>query len=157
MLPVTGLLVYTTLCDVHYKQRAVIQFSVKSGEKASKILRKLQVVYGDDSMSKTSVFECAKRFKEGRESVEDDPREGTPVTFLMLITSDRRLSIRALSYELNINKIKTVRKMFHENLNIGKICAKMVLKVLTQEQKHMRKLIWKDLNDLAFRVTAETG
>jgi len=31
-------------------------------------------------MSKTCVFEWAKRFKEGRESVNDDPREGAHVT-----------------------------------------------------------------------------
>ncbi|KAF2905634.1 hypothetical protein ILUMI_00545 [Ignelater luminosus] len=53
---------------------------VKSGEKHSEFLRKLQVVYGDKCMSKTHVFEWAKRFKKGRESVEDDPRAGAPVT-----------------------------------------------------------------------------
>jgi hypothetical protein len=107
------------LCDVvemsdpHHKQRVVIQFLVKSGEKPSEIVRKLQVVYGAECMSKTRVFEWAKRFKEGRESVEDDPRAGAPVTartdenverLRARITSDRRLSLCALSDELNINK-----------------------------------------------------
>ncbi|CAH2102651.1 unnamed protein product [Euphydryas editha] len=133
------------MCDVHYKQRVVIQFLVKSGEKPSEILRKLQVVYGDDSVSKMRVFEWAKRFKEGRESVEEDPSEGAPVTtrtfanvdrLRMLITTDRHLSIRALSYELNVNK-ETVCKMLHENLNRRKICAKMVPKVLAHEQKQI--------------------
>ncbi|XP_055918322.1 protein GVQW3-like [Eupeodes corollae] len=141
------------MCDVHYKPRVVIQFLVKSGEKSSEILRKLQVVYGGYSMSKTRVFEWAKRFKEERESVEDNPRKGAPVTsrtdanvdlLRMLITSDRRLSIPGLSYELNFNK-ETVRKMLHENLNMRKICAKMVPKVLTHEQKQMRKSICEDL------------
>ncbi|XP_055910874.1 protein GVQW3-like [Eupeodes corollae] len=101
------------MCDVHYKQRVVIQFLMKSCERPSEILRKLQVVYRYDSISKTRAFEWAKRFKAGRQSVEDDPREGAPVTsrtdenvvrLRMLITPERRLSIHALSYELNINK-----------------------------------------------------
>ena len=48
-------------------------------EKPSEILRKLQVVFGGDCMSKSSVFEWMKRFKEGCESVNDDPQEGAPV------------------------------------------------------------------------------
>lgn len=140
--------------DPKYKQRVVIQFLVKSGEKPSEILRKLELVYGrDECMSKTRVFEWAKRFKEGRESLDDDPREGAPVTsctaanvdrLRALITSDRHLNIRALSAQLNINK-ESVRKMLHDNLNMRKIGAKMVPKLLTHEQKHMRKSICEDL------------
>jgi len=33
-----------------------------------------QEVYGDDTMSRTRLFEWHKRFKEGREEVEDDHR-----------------------------------------------------------------------------------
>ncbi|EFN82155.1 Putative uncharacterized protein FLJ37770, partial [Harpegnathos saltator] len=35
-----------------------------------------QEAYGDDCLSKTSTFEWFKKFQEGRESVEDDPRSG---------------------------------------------------------------------------------
>lgn len=75
-------------------------------------------------MSKMRVFEWAKRFKEGRESVDDDPR-GAPVIaradanvdrLRVLITSDRRPRNRALSDKLNI-----VRRMLHENWNMQKI------------------------------------
>lgn len=59
------------MSDSCYKQRGVIQFLVKSSEKPSEIFRKLQVVYGDECLSKTRVFEWAKRLKEGRESVDD--------------------------------------------------------------------------------------
>ena len=81
------------MSDSHYKQRCVIQFLVKSGEKPSEILQKLQVVYRDKCMSKSRVFQWAKRFKEGRESVDDDSREGAPVTSRTNANVDR---LRAL-------------------------------------------------------------
>ncbi len=135
------------------KQRIVIQFLVKSGVKPTEILQKLKAVYGDDCMSKTRVFEWARRFREGRESVEDDPREGAPVSsrtepnverLRALVTADRRLTLRALSEELHINK-ETIRRMLHEDLNMRKICAKMVPKILTADQKQLRMEICNDL------------
>lgn len=89
------------MSDSDYKQRVLIQVLLKSGDKPSKILRKSQVVYGDNCMLKTHVFEWAKRFKKERESVDDDPREKAPVTartdanlgrLCELITFDRHLT-----------------------------------------------------------------
>lgn len=72
------------------------------------------------------MFQWTKRFKEGHESVEGDLCEGAPVT--TMIKCDLHQSIGALCDELNINK-ETVRKVSHEYLNMGKICAKMVRKI----------------------------
>ncbi|GJQ70398.1 GVQW3 [Trypoxylus dichotomus] len=104
-------------------------------------------------MSKTRVYDWAKRFKQWCESVDDDPHEGPTVTSYtsanvdhlhVLITSDWCLSILPLFDELNINK-GTIRSMLHENLNMRKTCVKMVPRLLTREQKHMRKSICEDL------------
>lgn len=66
-----------------------------------------------------------KRFKDGRESVEDDPRQRASVTsrtdanvdyLRTLITCDQGLSIRA-SNETNINT-EIVRKILREDLNM---------------------------------------
>ena len=45
-----------------------------------KHLKLLQEVYGDDTMSRTRLFEWHRRFKEGREEVEDDLGSGRPST-----------------------------------------------------------------------------
>ena len=150
----SNILVYVTkMSDVNFKQRAVIQFLVKSGEKPAEILKKLQAVYGDECMSRTRVFEWAKRFKEGRETVADDPYGGSTCTtrtdenidrLRTLIMADRRRSLRSLSEELHINK-ESIRQMLHDELNMRKICAKMVPKILSFEQKHVRKSICEDL------------
>ena len=40
----------------------------------------LQQAYGEDAMGHTQVFDWFRRFKEGRTSVESDPRSGRPST-----------------------------------------------------------------------------
>ena len=47
---------------------------------ATEALKMLRDVYGDSSMFRTRVFEWHKRFEEGREDVEDDPKSGRPCT-----------------------------------------------------------------------------
>ncbi|KAJ8960591.1 hypothetical protein NQ318_013880 [Aromia moschata] len=69
----------------------------------------LKEVCGNKCLSRTQVFEWFKRFKEGRESTEDDPRPGRPSTSIE-----------------NIEKT-----ILHESVNMRKVCAKMVPKLLT--------------------------
>jgi len=38
----------------------------------------LQQAYGEDAMGRTQVFDWFRRFKEGRTSVDSDPRSGRP-------------------------------------------------------------------------------
>lgn len=141
--------------DVNTEQRVVIKFFVKSGEKPAEILRKLKVVYKDDCLSQARVYEWAKRYKEGRESVEDDPRPGAPsvartdhniARVRECLQADRRVTIRMLADQVGINK-ETIRQILHENLGMRKLCAKMVPKVLTPEQKHLRFSIAQDMLD----------
>jgi hypothetical protein len=40
----------------------------------------LKSAYGEECLLRTSVFDWHKRFKEGRESLEDDERKGLPST-----------------------------------------------------------------------------
>ena len=58
-------------------------FGAKDGKIPTKVLKLLQEVYGDDMMSRTHLFEGHRRFKEGREEVEDDHRSGRPSTSRM--------------------------------------------------------------------------
>ncbi|GFY13863.1 putative mariner transposase [Trichonephila clavipes] len=100
-------------------------------------------------------FWLYKRFKDGRQDVEDDSRPGRPSTsktdenvekVASLIRSDRRLSIRAIAETVNIDK-ECVRQILHDNLNMQKVCAKMVPKILTFEQQATRKNVSTDILD----------
>ena len=52
---------------------------------------------------------------------------------------------------VNTNK-ETVRQILHDELNMSKVCAKLVPKNLSQEQKDNRKEICSDIMD---RLTEE--
>ena len=95
---------------------------------------------------KTTVYEWAQRFKSGRVSVDDDPRPGQPSTsrtalnvdrLSALVLEDRLVSLKMLEEKLNINQ-ETIRRMLHDDLEMRKLCAKLVPKVLTMQQKQLR-------------------
>jgi len=56
------------------EQRICIKFCVKIGNSAMETYQLLQQAYGEDAMGRTQVFDWFRRFKEGRTSVESDPR-----------------------------------------------------------------------------------
>jgi len=68
------------MSDKNLKQRMNIKFCVKIGKSAIQTLALLTVAYGEYAMKKSRVFEWHRRFKEGREDVQDDPRSGQPKT-----------------------------------------------------------------------------
>ena len=101
----------------------------------------LRDVYGDSSMSRTRVFEWHKRFAEGREDVENDPKSGRPCTSTtdanfekvqQLVRSDRPLTIHVIANEVGMDK-ETVRTILADTLGMQKVCAKMVPRLLTEE------------------------
>lgn len=116
-------------------------------------MKELQEVYKEECLKKFAVYKWSKRFQEGRDSVEDDPREGRPCRsrsadnvdrVRALIRRDRRLTIRALQDELNVDK-ETVRQILHDELGMRKLCAKLIPRVLTAEQKQHRVATCQDL------------
>jgi len=110
-------------------------------------------VYGDNDMKKTAVYKWVKRFSEGRESVTDEERSGQPATsrtekniakICQIVSENRRLTVRSIAEQVNIDR-ETARKILTEDLDMRKVCAKMVPKELTEEQKQRRVTICQDL------------
>jgi len=62
------------------------------------------------------------------------------------VRSDRRLTLRMNSSELNLNRF-TVHQILTQDLDMRKMCAKMVPKKLTTEQKAGRRDVCLDLLD----------
>jgi len=98
------------------------------------------------------VFEWHKLFSEGRESAKDD-RPSRPRTVVTddntekvrdVIRKDRRLGVRSVAEEVNLDR-ESVRRILREELNMRKVCAKMVPKLLLDEQKERRKELCLDL------------
>jgi hypothetical protein len=51
------------------EQKAAIKFCVKLKKTATETFEMLKSAYGEECLSRTSVFEFYKRFKEGSESL----------------------------------------------------------------------------------------
>ena len=99
------------------------------------------------------VFEWHKRFVEGREDVEDDPKSGRPCTSTtdtnikkvrQLVRSDRCLTIRVIANEVGMDE-QMVRTILFDTLGMRKVCAKMVPRLLTEEQKAQRLNACRDI------------
>ena len=139
---------------MNLEQRTNLKFLVWLGKTPSECLELLQQVYGNNAMSCTLVFEWHKRFNEGREEVEDEQRSRRPSTsrtadnteqVKQLVRADHCLLVWTIASELSISK-ETVWRIITEDLGIcAKICAKMVPKLLSDNQKERRVLVCKDI------------
>jgi len=87
-----------------------------------------------------------KRFSEGRESVTDEESSGWLATtrteeniakFRQIVRENRWLTVRIITEQVNIDR-ETVRNILTEDLDMRKVCAKMVPKELNKEQKQRR-------------------
>ena len=68
-----------TMCE-STEQRICIKFCFKIGKTATETYQLLQQAYGEDAVGRKPVFDLFRRFKEGRTSVEIDPRSRRPST-----------------------------------------------------------------------------
>lgn len=138
------------------------------GQSPTDIYERIMVVYGDDAPSRTTVFEWARRFKDGQFTIEDGPRSGRPSTATddqtieaveSLVIEDRRITIQQISDILR-SSTGTVHNILHEQLRMTKFCSTWVPHLLTLDQRHQRVEACEELlarysmegNDFLFRI-----
>ena len=101
----------------------------------------LQKVYGNGALKYATVCEWVRRFNDGQESIENDPRMGRPVSVLTekivatvktSIEEDAHYTVQEIK-ELSGIHSSSVLKILHERLGLGKICMRP--HSLTDEQK----------------------
>jgi len=135
------------------EQRYAIKFCVKINKSATETFASLTEAYGDATVSRTMVFKWHKAFKEGRENVEDNPHSGRPISSTnyqnvevvrAVMAEDRRLSVRMIAEETGLDKSE-VHRILTDHLQMRKICAKLVPKNLSVEQKANGLEICQDL------------
>ncbi|UYV71021.1 hypothetical protein LAZ67_8001448 [Cordylochernes scorpioides] len=132
--------------DRSIEQRYAIKFCFRLGKNASETFAMITEAYKEDTLSRAQVFRWFNEFKNGRESVEDMERSGRPSTSRVEETvakvkepldSDRPLYLKMIADEVSVNKF-TVRQIVTQDLMMRKVCAKLVPRVLTAEQKQRR-------------------
>ena len=129
----------------------------------------LQQAFADECLGRTQCFEWYSRFKTGRTSI-DDPRSGRPSTstddvridaVCDLIFQNRSLTIREIAEDVGIS-FGSCQAILIEKLNMYRVAAKFVLRVLTEDQKAncvniSQELLDRVIVDENFLKTTVTG
>jgi len=132
--------------DQRKEQRVCIKFCANLGKSATETLKMIQQGFGDQSLSRTQVFQCHARFKTGRTSVDDNEHTGRPtvcttpetVAWIQeLIRQDRRRTICDIAEEVEVG-YGTCQWVLTEELGMHCVAAKSVPRILTADQKQQR-------------------
>ena len=110
------------------------------------IHNELSTVFGDESPPLRTVQRWSKWFRDGREDVEDEERPGRPITETTaenirqiqdLINEDPYVTVDELEEESGISH-GTIQRIISDHLQLKKITARYVPKLLTDFQKAER-------------------
>jgi len=124
------------------EQHVCIKFCVKLRRNGAETFEMLRTAFGEQCLSRARIFEWHKRFKEGRDSVDDSPRSGSPTRSKTdgcvarvreLIRANRHL-IHELSVEVGAS-YGTCQAVLTQDLNMRRVAAKFVPRILTAKQK----------------------
>ena len=128
------------------EQRVYCKIRTQLGFPPSEIYADLQKVYGNSAVKHATVCKWVHRFNDGWESIENDPRVGSPVSILIeknvatvktFIEEDACYTVQEIE-ELSGIHSSSVLKILRERLELRKICARCVPHLLTDEQKQSR-------------------
>jgi len=106
----------------------------------------IQQGFGDQSLSRTQVFQWYAQFKTGRTSADDGKHTGRPTSCTTpetvariqeLIRQDRCRTIRNIPEEVEVG-YGTCQRILTEELGMHRVAAKFVPRILTADQKQQR-------------------
>ena len=128
------------------EQRAYCKIRAQLGFPPTEIHADLQNVYGNSASKYATVCKWVRGFNDGRESTENDPLVGRPVSVL---TEKNVVTVKTLNEEdacytvqdieeLSDIHSSSVLKILREQLGLRKICAYWVPHLLTDEHKQSR-------------------
>ena len=125
------------------EQRVYCKIRAQLGFLSTEIHADLQKVYGNSALKYATVCKWVRRFNDVRESIENDPRVGSPVSVLTqknvatvktLIEEDACYTMQEIE-ELSGIHLSSVLKILRERLGLRKICAHWVPHLLTDRNK----------------------
>ncbi|MCG8044068.1 MAG: hypothetical protein JAY66_00005 [Candidatus Thiodiazotropha taylori] len=119
----------------------------------SEIKEDLQKVYGEAAFSKSCIHKWWHRFSDGRTSTKDDARSGRIVKYTteencaaieQYVMEDRRVTVRNVAEDFNLS-YGTAQEILTEKLELSRVCARWVPRLLQPDQKRVRKQICRDI------------
>lgn len=137
-------------------------FLWKEGVTPSDIARRLSAVFGDDAMQQRTVYKWVQRYAAGRESLEDDPRSGRPATCVTpemintvkgIVSENRCITVREIAAKAGIESTRQVHDILTIHLEMRKLTARWVPRLLSNSQKQDRVAACREL----LRMSAQLG
>ena len=114
------------------EQRAVVRFLWSEGSPGAEIHKRLLAQYGDNALSKRTVYEWIEKFKSGRTNVKHAEGAERPSTSSskekteqaqQMILRNRRITIDELAQSLQTSHGST-QEIIHEVLGYRKVSAR---------------------------------
>ena len=139
------------------EQIFAIKLCFKAGLSARETLLLVLKAYGNEALNRSNVFSWYSGFRDGRELVENDERDGRPKSTRTdvniaaradLVKNDRRIASSMIAESLNITK-SVVLRILKEDLGKRKLCARFVPHPLTPEQREDRVISCQDIIAMA--------
>ena len=124
------------------KQLTAIKFCVLNGKNRKKTMAMLVKAYGDAAIKRRALHKWYLPYENGYESVMDEQRSGRPTSITSqkvqeikeLLDKDRRTTVREVSQRVDCS-VGTVHTIIHDNLNMRRLCARWIPKMLLECQK----------------------
>ncbi|KAI6650686.1 Transposase [Oopsacas minuta] len=132
--------------DFKIEQRAYVKIRTLLKVSPTDVHKDLEEVYKDTALPYSTVVDWARRFREGRVSIEDGARIGRPVSSTndknilevsALLEEDPHITLVEIADAVGIST-GTAQAIVHDNMKFRKICARWVPHLLTQAQKAKR-------------------
>ena len=126
--------------------RSYIKARVKLGIKPIDIFKELEIAYPTSAPQYNCVAKWVRLFKDGRESIEDDPRSGAPRTshtsenidlVKQVIEGDPHATYDILVAETGINRY-TIQQILHDSLKMRKVTSRWIPHELTDANRQER-------------------
>lgn len=124
----------------------MIKFYVKLGKSFTEVREDLQKVYGDSCLSNGAISKWINRFKDGRETTEDDTHTGRPVIIKSdkkiaeiqeFILEDRRVTVENVADHFFIS-YGTAQDIMSNKLGMRRVSARWVPRLLLSDQMGVR-------------------
>ena len=128
------------------EQRYAIKFCCKLAKTPTETVALLQQAYQEKALSRARVFEWHKRFREGREDVDDEEgrwrpnssvNDDTMAAVEQVLHENPRLSVGNVAVTVGISK-GSCHQILKEELGLSRVCARWFPRLLSPEMKASR-------------------
>lgn len=132
-------------------------FLWKEGACANEIVRRLFNVFGEKAVSQSTVYNWINHFRTGRQSLDDEPRPGRPATTITRenisnvekhLLENRCITVSELA-EITEIPPTCVHEIISQHLQMHKLTARWVPRLLTTDQKAKRASMSQELLDMS--------